>query len=173
MVSTLCQAALHLPIHHEEEAMFRGFFRPEAVISSPEGYAVVLDSGYCSCNFCVRQNTPVCIVQGSAFQLVLWNNRHRYFYARLYWTKYARADFVETVSGGIAGEFHIFLWKRDLACRDQLSSLWRQSADFTLLAGVFDATDIHGDRVCLTLYVHACGGVCCGIANGSAVCRLD
>ena len=32
---------------------------------------------------------PVCIVQGSAFQLVSWNNRHRYFYARLYWTKYA------------------------------------------------------------------------------------
>ena len=46
--------------------MFRGFFRPGAVISSPEGYAVVLDSGYCSCTFCVRQNTPVCIVQGSA-----------------------------------------------------------------------------------------------------------
>ena len=31
-----------------ESAMFRGFFRPGAVISSPEGYAVVLDSGYCS-----------------------------------------------------------------------------------------------------------------------------
>ena len=83
-----------------ESAMFRGFFWPGAVISSPEGYAVVVDSGYCSCPFSVRQNTPVCIVQGSAYQLVSWNNRHRYFYARLYWTKYARADFVETVSGG-------------------------------------------------------------------------
>ena len=38
------------PIHSEEEAMFRGSF----------------NSGYCSCPFCVRQNTPVCIVQGSA-----------------------------------------------------------------------------------------------------------
>ena len=79
---------------------------------------------------------PACIVEQSSQVL---------FFARLYWTKYARADFVETVSGGIAGEFHIFLWKRDLACRDQLSSLWRQSADFTLLAVIFDATDIRGD----------------------------
>ena len=31
--------------------MFRGFFRPGAVISSPEGYAVVLESGYCSAPF--------------------------------------------------------------------------------------------------------------------------
>ena len=62
----------------------------------------------------------------------------------------------------------------DLACRDQLWSLLRQSADFTLLAGIFDATDIHGDQVCLTRCVPACGGVCCGIANGSVKrCRMS
>ena len=69
---------------------------------------------------------------------------------------------------------HIFPRKMDLACRDQLWSLWRQSADFTLLAGIFDATDIHGDRVCLTRCVPACGVVCCGIANGSVKrCRMS
>ena len=56
---------------------------------------------------------------------------------------------VETVPGGILREFHIFHGKMDLACRDQLSSSSRQSEDFTLLAGIFDSTDIHGDRVCL------------------------
>ena len=145
------------------------------MLSSPEGYAVVLDSGYCSCPFlceteyaslhCAGFGLPASIVEQSSQVLLC---------PIVLETKYAQADFVETVSGGIAGEFHIFLWKMDLACRDQLSSLWRQSADFTLLAGIFDATDIHGDRVCLTRYVPACGGVCCGIANGSVKrCRMS
>ena len=62
-----CQAALHLPIHHEEGAMFRGFFQAwSSDFRRLKGTLFVLDSGYCSCPFCVRQNTPVCIVQGSA-----------------------------------------------------------------------------------------------------------
>ena len=88
--------------------------------------------------------------------LVLLRSRCGYVCLRLSWTEYSRADADETVSGAFSEHFPFF-GKMDIAYRDQLSSSSRQSADSTVIAGIFDSTDIHGDRVCLdSLAIRAC-----------------